>query len=178
MKIILETERLVLREYTPDDYEGLYAILSDPETMKHYPKPYDENGTRRWLNWSLDNYAKYGFGLWAIELKQGGEMIGDCGITMQNIDGEFLPEIGYHVHKKYWRQGYAKEACALVKDWLFQNTDFDSVYSYMNQENVASCATAAANGMTKIKAYETEEEKLYVYRITRDEWQKTRNEND
>ena len=65
--------------------------------------------------------------------------------------------------------------CAAVKDWLFQNTDFEGVYSYMNQENVASCATAAANGMTKIKAYENKEEKLYVYRITREEWEKSRN---
>ena len=75
-------------------------------------------------------------------------------------------------------EGYAKEACAAVKDWFFGNTEHDSVYSYMNQENVASYATAAANGMTRIKAYEDGEEALFVYRITRDEWQKARNKND
>ena len=176
--MILETNRLIIREYTPGDFDALYEILSDAETMKYYPKPYDENGVHRWINWCIDSYRQYGFGLWALELKDTGVFIGDCGISMQNIDGEILPEIGYHVNKKYWRQGYAKEACAAVKDWLFQNTDFDSVYSYMNQENVASCATAAANGMTKIKAYETKEEKLYVYRITRDEWENSRNKND
>ena len=113
-----------------------------------------------------------------MELKETGAFIGDCGISMQNIDGEILPEIGYHVNKNYWRQGYAKEACAAVKDWFFKNTKQDSVYSYMNQENVASYATAAANGMKRIKAYVTKEEKLYVYRITREEWQKARNEHD
>jgi RimJ/RimL family protein N-acetyltransferase len=97
---------------------------------------------------------------------------------MQNIDGEIVPEIGYHVHKNYWRQGYAKEACAAVKDWFFKNTAYDSVYSYMNKENVASYATAAANGMTRIKACENGEEALFVYRITRNERQKARNEND
>ena len=111
-------------------------------------------------------------------MKETGTFIGDCGISMQNIDGEMLPEIGYHVHKKYWRQGYAKEACAAVKDWFFKNTEHDSVYSYMNKENVASYATAAANGMTRIKTYENGEEALFVYRITRDEWQKARNKND
>ena len=174
----LETERLIIRKYTPDDFDALYEILSDAETMKYYPKPYDENGVNRWINWCIESYAKHGFGLWALELKETGAFIGDCGISMQNIDGEILPEIGYHVHKKYWRQGYAKEACAAVKQWFFQNTEFESVYSYMNRDNVASCATAAANGMTRIKAYDNGDEALYVYRITRDEWERSGNAND
>ena len=169
--MILETKRLIIREYTPDDFDSLYEILSDAETMKYYPKPYDENGVNRWINWCIDSYRKYGFGLWAVELKETGAFIGDCGISMQKIDGEILPEIGYHVHKQYWRRGYAKEACAAVKEWFFVNTEYDSVYSYMNRENVASYATAAANGMTRIKAYEDGDESLYVYRITRDEWE-------
>ena len=169
--MIIETERLKIREYTIDDFDALFDILSDSETMKYYPKPYDAKGVRRWIDWCIDSYKKNGFGLWALELKDTGTFIGDCGVSMQNIDGITLPEIGYHVHKNYWRRGYAKEACAAVKDWFFQNTEFDSVYSYMNQSNVASCATAAANGMTKIKAYENGEEALYVYRITRKEWQ-------
>ena len=102
-RIILETERLVLREYTNEDFDWLYEILSDEETMKHYPKPYDAAGVQRWLDWSLDNYQKHGFGLWVIELKDSGVPIGDAGITMQPIDGEWLPEVGYHVHKDYWR---------------------------------------------------------------------------
>ena len=91
-KIIIETSRLILREYTLDDFDELYKMLSDPITMKHYLKPYDEEGARRWISWSLDNYKKYGFGLWAIELKETGQFIGDCGITIQNIDGELLPD--------------------------------------------------------------------------------------
>ena len=168
--IILETHRLRIRRYTHADFDALYAILSDPETMKYYPKPYDRAGVTRWINWCLDSYEKHGFGLWALERKDTGEFIGDCGISMQNIDGEWLPEIGYHIHKAFWRQGYAKEACAAVKDWFFENTDFDCVYSYMNQENLPSWATAASGGMTRIKAYADEEEALYVYAITRSQW--------
>ncbi len=178
MKKILETERLILREYTPDDFNGLYDILSDSETMKHYPSPYDKNGTMRWLSWSFDNYEKYGLGLWAIELKENGEFIGDCGITMQNIDGQTLPEIGYHVNKKYWRQGFAKEAAASVRDWLFNNTEFDSVYSYMNSANVASYSTAAAIGMKKIKTYSDKNGIVYcVYEITRECWKSKYNDS-
>ena len=61
----LQTERLIIREYTEADFEALYEILSDAETMRYYPKPYDRAGTRRWLDWCLDCYNRYGFGLWA-----------------------------------------------------------------------------------------------------------------
>lgn len=173
MKKILETQRLILREYTMDDFQELYAILSDPETMRHYPSPYDEKGTERWLRWSLDNYQTYGFGLWALELKDSGIFLGDCGITMQNIDGENLPEIGYHIRKDFWRQGYAKEAACAVRDWFFRNTDFDAVYSYMPTSNLPSFATALSVGMTKIKEYrDSKYTACFVCRLTRGEWKK------
>ena len=95
---------------------SLFAIL------QHYPAPFDEDKTRSWIQWNLDNYKKCGFGLWAVVLKETGEFIGDCGITIQDIDGEMLPEIGYHIHKKYWRKGFAKEAARAVRDWVFLNT--------------------------------------------------------
>ena len=171
MKKILETERLIIREYTEDDFNDLYEILSDAETMKYYPKPYDENGTVRWLRWSLDNYERYGFGLWAIELKESGEFIGDCGISMQNIDGEMLPEIGYHIHKAHWRRGYAKEAAAAVRDWLFRNTDFDAVYSYMKYTNEPSAKTAISYGCKQVDEFSDEINGITkVFAISRDEW--------
>ena len=47
--MMIETERLLLRDYTRDDYNALYEIMSDPETMAHYPAPFDEARTRRWM---------------------------------------------------------------------------------------------------------------------------------
>ena len=170
--MILETERLILREYTQNDFDDLYEILSDPETMQHYPKPYDAAGTQRWLDWNFDNYKTYGYGLWAIELKENGAFIGDCGITMQKIDGETLPEIGYHIDKQYWRNGYGSEAAKAVRDWAFENTKFDCLYSYMKYTNIASYSTAASAGLRKIKEYPDEQDGiLYVYAITRQEWE-------
>lgn len=167
----LETQRLILREYAMDDFDSLYEIMSDPETMQHYPAPFDEVRTRRWIEWNLENYEKYGWGLWAVVLKETGEFIGDCGITLQNIDGQLLPEIGYHIHKKYWRHGFAKEAARAVRDWVFENTNYDTIYSYMKYTNVASYSTALANGMKKVKEYpDPKNEISYVYAITRNEW--------
>ena len=169
---MIETERLLLREYTMDDFDALYEIVSDEETMQHYPAPFDEAKTRHWIEWNLENYSQYGFGLWAVVLKETGEFIGDCGITMQNIDGEMLPEIGYHIHKKHWRHGFAKEAARAVRDWVFRNTDYDTIYSYMKYTNVGSYSTAIANGMKKVKEYpDPTNEVSFAYAITRKEWE-------
>ena len=170
---MIETERLLLRPYTLSDFDSLYEIMSDPETMQHYPAPFDEEKTRNWITWNLDNYEKYGFGLWAVILKETGEFIGDCGITLQNIDGEILPEIGYHIHKKYWRRGFAKEAARAVRNWGFRNTQYDIFYSYMKYTNIGSWSTALANGMKKVKEYPDPKNTIsYAYAITREEWEK------
>ena len=173
--IKLETKRLILREFTDEDFAPLLGVISDPETMKHYTKPYDENGARRWLTWSYQNYREHGFGFWAMILKETGEFLGDCGVTMQNIDGEILPEIGYHIHRNFWRRGYGSEAARAVRDWAFEHTSFDCLYSYMTADNVASYSTAASVGMKRIKEYEDEGEKLLVYAITREEWERSKN---
>ena len=170
---MIETERLLLREYTRDDFDVLYEIVSDPETMAHYPAPFDEDRARRWIEWNLENYAQYGFGLWAVILKETEEFIGDCGLTLQNIDREMLPEIGYHIHKKYWRQGFAKEAARAVRDWAFLNTEYDTLYSYMKYTNEGSWRTAMANGMKKVKEYPDPKNTIsYAFAITREEWKK------
>ena len=171
--MILETERLLLREYMPEDYDAVYAMVSDPETMRYYPKPYDAAGARRWIDWSLQNYREHGFGWWAVILKETGECIGDCGLTMQPIDGENLPEIGYHLRKEFWRKGYGKEAALAVRDWVFTHTDLGCVYSYMVQSNVGSWATAEAMGMQRLREYtDAIYGEMYVYAITRDAWAK------
>ncbi len=168
----IETERLILREYRTEDFDALYEIVSDEETMQHYPAPFSPEKTRSWIDWNIENYQKYGFGLWAVTLKPGGEFIGDCGITIQNIDGEQLPEIGYHINKKYWRRGYAKEAARACRDWVFTNTRYTRIYSYMKYTNVGSYSTAIANGMKKIKEYPDPKNTVScVYSITKEEWQ-------
>jgi RimJ/RimL family protein N-acetyltransferase len=147
IKEILCTERLFLREMTMDDYAALYAVLSNPDIMQHYPYSFDENRVRGWIRRNRERYEENGFGLWAVCLRDTGSVIGDCGLTLQSIDGETLPEIGYHIHKDHQRKGYAREAAEAVCSWAFQNTDFPALYSYCKYTNVASIRTAEAIGM-------------------------------
>lgn len=167
----IETERLYLRELTLEDFSALYDVLADSDIMVHYPYIFDENRVKNWIARNIERYKIFGFGLWAVVLKDTGEMIGDCGITMQNINGSIKPEIGYHINKRFQRQGYAKEAAQKCRDWAFENTPFNILYSYMKEKNVASSATAIANGMCKVDEFLDDENKLtVVYAITRDEW--------
>ena len=169
----IETERLVLRELTDEDFDALYAVLADSDIMQHYPYTFDEARVKSWIKRSKERYEVFGFGLWAVVLKETGEMIGDCGITMQNINGTIKPEIGYHIAKAHQRKGYAKEAARTCRDWAFENTPFRILYSYMKATNVASAATAMANGMVKVDEFMDEEnETTTVYAITREEWKK------
>lgn len=167
----LETERLVLRELNADDFNALYEVLGDSDIMQHYPYAFDEKRVMNWIIKNIERYRVFGFGLWAVVLKETGEMIGDCGITMQNINGFIRPEIGYHIAKRHQRRKYAKEAAQKCRDWAFENTPFNIIYSYMKKSNFASSATAVSIGMRKVDEFTDEEnDETVVYAVTREEW--------
>lgn len=126
-KMILETKRLFLREMNIDDFAALYAVPGDSEIMRHYPYRFVEERVRQWIQRNMNRYQENGFGLWAVCLKDTQEMIGDCGFTLQNIDGETLTEIGYHIRRDCQRNGYAKEVASAVRDWAFENTDYPAI---------------------------------------------------
>ena len=167
----IETERLLLREMRAADYDALYAVLADSDIMQHYPYTFDEKRVRGWIEKNIERYRIFGFGLWAVCLKESGEMIGDCGLTMQLIGGEIKPEIGYHIRADKQRNGFASEAARAVRDWAFENTPFNVIYSYMKYTNVESYSTAIANGMKQVDEFEDDVNTITkVYAITREEW--------
>ena len=164
--MIIETKRLLLRELTHDDYDGLYAVLADSDIMQHYPYIFDEARVRRWIIRNIERYEQDGFGLWAVVLKETGEMIGDCGITMQNIHEQWLPEICFHIRGDQQRKGYASEAAAACIRYAFERFDFSAVYSY-----IPSQRTALKNGMRFIEEYEDPSNTYTrVFAINRTEW--------
>ena len=169
-RIILETDRLFLREMNMDDFDALYKVLADMNIMQHYPYTFDEKRVRDWIERNMNRYRENGFGLWAVCLKDTKEMRGDCGLTLQNIEGEMLPEIGYHICADHQRKGYAKEAASAVRDWAFANTDYPALYSYCKYANVGSYKTAESIGMHFEKEYPDSENKItHVSVISREE---------
>jgi RimJ/RimL family protein N-acetyltransferase len=108
--LILETARLLLREFVPEDGDALSAILCDPETMRYYPAALDHAGVAEWIARNRRRYAGAGHGLWGMVLKSSGDLIGDCGLTRQTVDEVQEIELGYHVRRDLWGRGYASEA--------------------------------------------------------------------
>ena len=108
----LETERLILRELTLDDVDSLHEVLGDPWTMRYYHHPFSRAEVVAWIERWMASYRDNGFGLWALVLKDSGEVVGDTGLTWQDVDGEPLVEVGWHVSKRFQRQGLATEVSA------------------------------------------------------------------
>lgn len=138
-KIITETERLILRELTPSDFDALCEILCDEEVMRAaYETAFCPEEARAWMNRQFKRYAEHGFGLWAVVLKETNRMIGQCGLTMQGWREKELLEIGYLFQKAYWRHGYAAEAAIACKEYAFSVLHASEVYSIIRDTHAAS----------------------------------------
>ncbi len=171
--MVIETDRLYLREMNKDDYDSLFKVLADSDIMQHYPYTFDEKRIRGWIDRNIERYQIFGFGLWAVCLKETDEMIGDCGLTMQNIGGVIKPEIGYHIRADKQRMGYAKEAAIAVRDWTFENTPFKQIYSYMKYTNEPSAKSAVSWGCHQVDEFEDEVNEITkVFMISKDEWKR------
>jgi len=170
MHKVLKTSRLILREFVPGDADALARVISDPETMRFYPSPFDRAEVEEWIARNIRRYRANGYGLWAVDLKATGEMIGDCGITLQEVDGEHLPEIGYHLRRDLWGQGLATEAALACRDYGFRVLEADLLISLIRPENVASGRVAERNGMKVWKDTVRVGLRHCVDRISRAEW--------
>ena len=149
--MIFETDRLILRKLNKSDFDNLCRILKDENVMYAYEHAFSDKEVTDWLNRQLMRYERDGIGLWAVILKENGQMIGQCGLTYQDCDGETLLEVGYLFEKEYWHHGYATEAAIACKEYAFYNMGENIVYSIIRDNNIASQKVAIRNGMRPIK---------------------------
>ena len=145
--IRIESSRLILRCMKPEDVAPLSAVLSDPYTMRFYPAPFDLGAVEAWVARSMARDAETGLALWSSVLKETGEVIGDCGFIVQEIDGEKELEIGYHTRKDLWGRGLATEAARACRDHAFERLGRGRVISLIRPENLPSQRVAIKNGM-------------------------------
>ena len=146
-KIILQTQRLYLRELSSADFPALCRIMQDEKTMYAYEGPFSDKEVQDWLENQFKYYKKYGFGLWAVILKETDRMIGQCGLSMQKWKENKLLEIGYLFERDYWHKGYATEAALACKKYAFETLNADEVCSIIRDTNTASQNVALRNGM-------------------------------
>lgn len=171
MSIILQTERLILREMNQQDFQDLAEMLQNPRVMYAYEHDFSDEDVQIWLNRQLDRYQKYGFGLWAVILKSSGTMIGQAGLTMQPYKDSQVLEIGYLLKEKFWHCGYAREAAAGCKRYAFEQLHQNRVYSIIKSDNYPSMKVAQSIGMVKqdefITQYYNGDMLHYLYSVSR-----------
>ena len=140
---VLQTQRLGMRRYAVTDADALRSVFADPYAARFYPAMNQPEALDRWIAWNLKNYEDYGFGLWALELIEGGAFIGDAGITYQMVEGDRILEIGWHIHPTFRSTGYATEAGEACLRYGFHDLKAASLSSIVDPANFASIKVAS-----------------------------------
>ena len=151
--MVTETERLVLREMTQADLPNLCKILQDDDVMYAYEGAFSFDEVQEWFDRQIERYKEFGFGLWAVILKETGVMIGQCGLTMQDYNNKKVLEVGYLFQKEYCHHGYASEAAIACKEYAFDKLNAKEVYLIIRDTNIPSQNVAIRNGMTCVDKF-------------------------
>lgn len=173
-EIIFETKRLYAKKLTADSIFDLKKMLQDPRVMYAYEGVFDDEITEAWLNKMLWRYDEYGFALNGIYLKTTDEMIGQCGITMQEYQNSLVHEVGYLFCADFWHQGYATEAAKAARDYAFTVLKAPRVFAFVRDTNTASMNVARRCGLKAIdiiiKHYRNVTMPHIVFDLTQKEW--------
>lgn len=148
MHPIFESERLYFREFTPEDAPLIYKLNSDPEVVKYVHELPVTHLTTALANIEtniLPQYAKYGYGRWAVYLKDSQDFIGWCGLKYRPERSE--TDLGYRFIRQYWGKGYATEAAKAVIRFGFSQLNLTRIAAMAHIENGASLQVLENCGM-------------------------------
>lgn len=167
----LQSDRLLTRKLRETDIETWAFFFEDEEATQFlylYSLGLNSNIeiSTHMITKQLERYENNRFGLQVIIDKKTNDFIGLCGLLSQEVDGKSEIEVGYHLFKQYWGQGYAPEAAKLFIDYAFKNNLTASVISVIDTENIKSQRVAEKNGLTIDKKTKwLDDEEVYIYRI-------------
>ena len=146
--IIVETERLILRQLELPDGEAMMHIFGDAEVMRFGDGPQTREWVEAWLRTCLENYQMRGFGPYALVERRTGELIGYCGLFyFPDINGREEIELGYRLKRAAWRRRYASEAAGAIRDYAFQTLNIKRLIALIDPDNAASIHVAEKIGM-------------------------------
>ena len=129
---IIETERLLLRQWRDDDRDPFAAINADPVVMEHFPATLTRAESDAFVDRHSALIDQRGWGLWAVEVRDTGDFIGFTGLAVPVFDADFVPctEIGWRLAPASWGRGYATEAATSVLSFAFDELGLDEVLSF------------------------------------------------
>ena len=165
MTFILETERLALREWEPDDAEALYVLMGDAEVMRYVDvgKPWEIGRVREWIGRLNESYRTRGFSRWAVVERDGGLVVGSCGFAPLPWSGEI--DFGYMFRRDRWGRGYASEITPAVLRHGFERYGFEEVVASIDPKNDASRRVLEKIGFAyrhnEVQPGEEEESEIY-----------------
>jgi ribosomal-protein-alanine N-acetyltransferase len=162
---VLQTERMALCQMEMDDVDDLMGIFSDPVAMRYYPNTKSRQEAEEWVRRAQESYRDHGFGLWVAVLADSGAFVGQCGLTVQEVEGKNEVEIGYLFLRKFWGRGLATEAASAVRDHGFHTLGYAPLISLIDPGNLASRRVAEKVGLTLEKEVEKWGKRICVYAI-------------
>jgi ribosomal-protein-alanine N-acetyltransferase len=165
---ILETPRLILRVFAPDDADALERLHGDATVMRFsIGGPKTREQITAFIRNSRESYQRIGYSQWAIVWKNTGQCIGECGIWLQQIDGVDAHELSYRLRRDFWNRGIATEAALACRLYVFDKLDLDRVISIIDPRNAASIRVAEKVGMRREKDALFHEIPVAIYSLRR-----------
>lgn len=144
----LVTKRLLLRGFSPDDARPLQAILGEPGVLRYFPRtePWPLETINKWLGAHWRHWQEHGFGWWAVADKQGGQLLGWCGLGILDETSEV--EVKYLLRRSSWGQELATEAARQALDYGFDELGLSLIIGLTHPGNVASQRVLEKIGLT------------------------------
>ncbi|TCM67288.1 RimJ/RimL family protein N-acetyltransferase [Acinetobacter calcoaceticus] len=175
----LHTPRLIIRPWIAADYPHFAALNADPEVMRYFPKPLDQQQSDQLADLCQDYILKQGWGFWSVALKDSNQCIGFVGLHAQPSQFSFSPcvEIGWRLAKAYWGLGYATEAASASLDFAFEHLQLEQVVAFTAAQNLPSEKVMQRLGMHFVELFNHPEldassplQQHKLYRIDRKDW--------
>jgi RimJ/RimL family protein N-acetyltransferase len=167
----LETERLILRPFRESDFEAYAAMCADAEVMRYIGpgQPLSREDAWRSLALALGHWQLRGYGLWAVEERASGELVGRIGCW--NPEGWPGPEIGWMLRRSSWGHGLATEGARAALRYAFTALRWARALSLIHPDNAASVRVAERLGERFQGRSEVMGRTALVYAINRDRWE-------
>jgi len=143
---VLETERLRLRKLSLGDLDFIGEMLAHPEVMRYYPKCHSRAESAEWIERQLARYERDGLGLWLALERETQQPVGQIGLTVQQVEGSPEREVGWLLHRPFWKHGFATEAAIACRDHAFAELGLDYLISLIRPVNTPSQAVARRIG--------------------------------